>query len=328
MLDFRASLLDYLDSRVYHDYLGNFLVDMARKDLIQGSMTGANMCSLIASSLRMSEAFHVHPDMMPLIRAAAADLEDDDWIDHSRLPAEHGFLMFGEPWLTRDVWGLQMAFAAIHWRHGSANIGGVPTPGVWLTYFTDTNIEEDESTQRLMGELGHTTMNSIGRLHVNHIGFLAYREPVGPSTVMTDEAYAKFALDGDLAGPAPNPNRLVVALFRLLNQVIVETSEVPVDRPTVRRMTRKNLPVRVQTIKLRRKTKARDGEETVGEGHVEWSHSWAVRGHWAWRKCGPHHVLAEEYEKGYRARIYIAPYIKGPEDKPILLTEKVWGLAR
>jgi hypothetical protein len=54
-----------------------------------------------------------------------------------------------------------------------------------------------------------------------------------------------------------------------------------------------------------------------------------VRGHWRRQPCGPEHPLAEpDGHGGFVAIIYINPYIKGPEDKPLHLSNKVYDLAR
>lgn len=328
VLDHQAALIDYLDSSHYHSYMENFTADMVRKGKLVSTMTGKQMCETLQLSLRIAQPFHVQAEMMPLLRAAAMDLDEDDHIVHDRLPAESGFLVFDEPWAITDTWGLKVGIAAVHWRHGAANINGTQRAGIWLTYFSDVHDEDDEVTQNLIADLGADVMRRLGRFHVNHVTWWGYGDKVGPAEVVTDEQYARFATEGlSLAEATPNTQRMIVGLFRLLNQVIVEVSDVAVDRDRVRRMTRKNLPVRVQTIKLRRKERLRP--ETVhGEGHVDWQHQWPVRGHWAWRKCGPEHPSAEPYEKGHHTRVYVAPYWKGPEGAPILLTEKVWGLAQ
>ena len=66
----------------------------------------------------------------------------------------------------------------------------------------------------------------------------------------------------------------------------------------------------------------------VAGSSTEWSSRWIVRGHWAWRACGEQHPGAREYEKGWHTRLYIAPYIKGPDGLEIALHERVWYLNR
>lgn len=58
---------------------------------------------------------------------------------------------------------------------------------------------------------------------------------------------------------------------------------------------------------------------------VQWSHRWIVRGHWAWRHCSQEN--ADEGEIN-RKRVYIHPFIKGPEDRPLILKEKVYAVVR
>lgn len=327
VLDHQAALLDYLGSAYYRGFMHRFVDDMIRKGKIDPRTNGAALADQFAASLRIAQAVHVQRDMMPLVRAAALDLDDADHLVHSRVPAEHGFLMFDDPWLAPDVWGEQTVTAAIQWWHGTTRDQGRPTAGIWIVQYTDLTDERDAANQRLLEEYGHEVLNQLGRLHVNHLWFLPYKQPVGPMERPSHAEYAQFATDGlALAATYPNFARLIVALFRLLTQVIVDVSDAPIDRATARRVQRKNLPVRVQTVKLRRKEKP--ATEPHGEGHVEWQHSWVVRGHWAWRKCNADHPLAEPYEKGWHARVYIAPYFKGPDDKPLQVSEKVWGLAQ
>jgi hypothetical protein len=333
VLDHQATLIDYLDSTRYHRYMDSFTADMVRKGKVNDAITGTDLCRTVQQSLRVAQAFHVQSEMMPLLRAASVDLEDDDHLVHDRLPAEHGFLLFNEPWLTTDVWGATLTMAGFQWRHGSANLyspAGVGSheSGIWLTYFADLYDERDEVTQGLIEKVGMERMQELGRWHINHVTFLPYHQPVGPLERPNTEDYSRFATEGlTLATNTPNTERMVVALFRLLTQVIVEVADAPIDRPLVRRMTRKNLPARVQTVKLRRKERIRD-DEPHGDGHVDWQHSWAVRGHWAWRACRQDHPTAEPYDKGWHTRVYVAPYFKGPDDKPLKISEKVWGLAQ
>lgn len=332
VLDHQAALIDFLDSKAYRRNLKNFVEDMQSKK--QATLTpggGEQMAPWVRSSLRVAESFHVQADMMPLLKAAAMDLEETDYIVHERIPAEHGFLMFDEPWLTKDVWGAQIATNAIQWAHGSAGAAGHPgltIPGIWLVHYTDINDERDEVTRNLYEIHGDRFIRELGRLHVNHIWFLPYEQRVGPFSVPSPEDYQKYAFEGQvLLKETPNPARMVVALFRLLTQVIVEVRDAPIDRASARRAKRMNIPARVQTVKLRRK-EISYLNPAEGPTNVEWRHSWIVKGHWAWRHCGPDHPFAEPYEKGHHARVYIRPYFKGPEDKPLVVTEKVLDLAR
>lgn len=73
----------------------------------------------------------------------------------------------------------------------------------------------------------------------------------------------------------------------------------------------------VTIVSLRRRHYVSD-EEREAEAR-EYSHRWIVRGHMRNQAVGPRNA-----EGGQRhERVYIAPYIKGPEDKPLVLKDRV-----
>lgn len=57
---------------------------------------------------------------------------------------------------------------------------------------------------------------------------------------------------------------------------------------------------------------------SVQRGHasINYSHRWMVRGHWRLQPHGP--------ERSLRKPIWIDPYVKGPEDKPLDVRETIW----
>ena len=85
------------------------------------------------------------------------------------------------------------------------------------------------------------------------------------------------------------------------------------DRPTARRVKAAGLPPdagEVRVIDLRRPSGATRG----GGSAIEYSHRWMVSGHWRnqWMPAS----------KTHRAQ-WIAPHVKGPEDKPLVVREDV-----
>lgn len=106
--------------------------------------------------------------------------------------------------------------------------------------------------------------------------------------------------------------RLLTATFLFIEQRIL--SVVPAqpvqNRNAQRRLAkaakRGKLPD-VRVVRLRGRAEGQD--DAPGERHqVEWSHQWLVRGHWRsqWYPASSEH-----------RPLYIAPYTKGPADKPI-----------
>lgn len=95
----------------------------------------------------------------------------------------------------------------------------------------------------------------------------------------------------------------------LISERYIEIEEAKIPRPERRRMGRcgNNKPTQWRTAKLtRRESSKSEGETTT----VEWSHRWMVRPHWRkqWYPSLQQHKLK-----------YIHPYIKGPEDKELVL---------
>lgn len=110
--------------------------------------------------------------------------------------------------------------------------------------------------------------------------------------------------------------RLVYTTFAFIEQRILDTELVaePVrNRSTLRRLSagaNRKLPA-IRVVRLY----PREREEPSGQRRsVAWSHQWLVRGHWRqqyYRSDGTHRPL------------WIAPYVKGPSDKPLLVRPTV-----
>lgn len=100
--------------------------------------------------------------------------------------------------------------------------------------------------------------------------------------------------------------RWLQVLWRLAAQEVVIAGRQQVSRPVWRRKNNWREIKTVQVLTLRRASRGPHLEVPPPHG-VEWSHRWAVRGHWR----------NQWYPKLQRhCQIWIEPHIKGPEDKP------------
>lgn len=119
----------------------------------------------------------------------------------------------------------------------------------------------------------------------------------------------------DAANPIDVSDRgRLAALWTMAQQprICPPTTTHP-DRPTARRVKAAGLPPEagdVRVIDLRRPSGATPGSSST----VEYSHRWMVSGHWRnqWMPAS----------KTHRAQ-WIAPHVKGPEDKPLVVREDV-----
>jgi hypothetical protein len=111
--------------------------------------------------------------------------------------------------------------------------------------------------------------------------------------------------------------RVIAAFWSLVNDRITVERQEPMTRAVRRRMQRANLPqkpVRVITLRETRRTESGEGRA------VDWSHRWIVGGHWKQQPYGP--------RQAYRRAQWIAPFVKGPADKPLVIRETVRALKR
>jgi hypothetical protein len=113
---------------------------------------------------------------------------------------------------------------------------------------------------------------------------------------------------------------VLYSLWSMLGQhiALTETSKAP--RPSVKRWQRKHghEPEDIVVVTLRRPT-GHHGDDAPSGG-VDWTHQWIVDGHWRNQPYGAAHSL--------RRLQWIAPFIKGPEDKPLILPPKIRVVTR
>lgn len=108
---------------------------------------------------------------------------------------------------------------------------------------------------------------------------------------------------------------LVIASWLLMNQKeLAEDEQVHASRSAQKRIRRAGHsldPVRVVRIGQKHK----QPHSANGHSDREFSHRWIVQGHWRNQAYGEGRAL--------RRPKWIAPYVKGPEDKPLVVRETV-----
>lgn len=117
--------------------------------------------------------------------------------------------------------------------------------------------------------------------------------------------------------PVGTLDRLLQSFWVLSSQRIAVAETQLVDRHMRKRAAKVgHVPEDgIRVVTLRRPTQ----EQTGGSRLVEWSCRWVVSGHWReqW------YAKSEEHRP-----VWIAPYPKGPADKPLVLNDKVYRWVR
>jgi hypothetical protein len=116
-----------------------------------------------------------------------------------------------------------------------------------------------------------------------------------------------------------NTVSFMACLWIMVQQRIAISTRVQPDRHAGRRWERefKADPPPIIEITLRRPSGSPPVDENGRE--VEWSHRWIVGGHWR-----NQYVPSTQDHR----LTWIAPYVKGPDDKPLVLKDKVYSWTR
>ncbi len=273
----------------------------------------------LESLLNNSSMYFVKGEMTDLITYASERLEESDVLDFTLAPTQDGFVYFEKPIPLMDLRGttLHINMALWHFTHKDDLV-----VFMWNDqYRTPDPIANQIKDEAQKDKKSQLFLECIGRW--GFIGMVAAGDgqTVGQKLVEQDEETIKSYEDREGFTPVASGNfvRAIHAYWLLMNQTLVNVSEEQGDKRVARTMKQMKLPNLVNVIQYRR---TENDREYLGESNVQWSHRWIVRGHWRWQPF--------KNEKGQddRKRIWIAPFMKGPEDKPLVLTDKIYALTR
>lgn len=332
----RDLLRRFAGDAAFRDYAWRTVLgDLADGDIERiDASTVAYFADATARVVRRACAYRVSKDMSLLVQHAALQLDNEDLWDPGLAPTPEGLAYFEQPLPLRDAGGY---VHKVHWiAWGPVDIDG---NGFTLIYMFNDHNDPDSQAEVILGnpETGPVIREHLGRWGCVHGFVMPAGKPLGTAhldardrdlAVARAEDRARQALSRQVlrdmaealaAGRVPNsimdnPARYVHAFWLLLTQSISETTDEHV-RKTVRRIAQQaGLPARVRVVALRRS----EGSRRPGESTVDWAHRWVVRGHWRWQPYGP--------GRQQRRRTWIAPYVKGPDGKPIVVSDKVYDV--
>lgn len=340
VLDEQGALISHARSAAYEQMATRMIADVLGKSHMLGEEwaeralphANAHWREMVVPSMEKAEAYHVSTEMLTLAKWAAHLLPEDVSLERDMVPTASGFMMFEDALVGQEVWGRTTYTHAILWRPMTSKyIDYNRGDGIEIFCFNSFHDTRDEVTQKILRDMkakGIDPMQQIvllGHLAIDHVvsvGFGETQEPMLHIPEHYGDGWDAHRRDEWTEGRSPVPDnenwiRTVLAIFMLMNQTVTDTREIDVDRKTFKRARRMNLPGRVTIIHLRRM----EGSRSDHESDVEWQHRWVVRGHWRNQPYG-------SGEDKHYERIWIAPYIKGPEDKPLVVTDKVYALHR
>jgi hypothetical protein len=267
------------------------------------------------SALGMGETYCVAPDMAHLTNMAAEDMPPEPLLEGD-IPSTHGFMWVDGGVPIIDVRNAVNKIHALTWT----TVNGVVILMTW-TYKYDLT---DEVNARLAKDLPKEYRIVPELSWSGDLITLRYGTTPQPSIAYTglgdrliefrdDENGQAILRYLDTGEPVPEENAQMkvssaqwfITACRLMQQTLATRTRETVRPKALRRFDLKDDTITV--VRLRRPKYA----EAEGHGEVEWNFQWIVRGHW---RNQPY--KDESGEVVYR-RIYIAPFLKGPEGKPL-----------
>jgi len=318
MSDWEVALDKQLDGWLFYNsdkgqaYLTGYTesVEAAyEQDRLDG--TTRTMARILPQVLWQSDPIYVTSEMCDLLDAAWPSFQPEA-LTREDLLVPAGFVWLARPVFTIDVRGNRMAHRALAWY--SVQATNTKRDGLVLYTFADPEDRDDywEPGGRGSGLFGSAPA-------VGFMTALWYGEGWDSEIATTDTRSGDEEIDAEMAKVANDEMaRFTMALWRLLNQRIAVGLKRPPSRATRRRFARasKAEPKYITVVTLRRpKNLGEDGDHHP----VNWSHRWLVSGHWRW----------QPYKDGTVKQVWISPYIKGPDDAPLVIRgARVFRLAR
>lgn len=102
--------------------------------------------------------------------------------------------------------------------------------------------------------------------------------------------------------------RWICSASMFVEQRIAESSTASVGKHVAHRAAKFRIPPHCHVVQMRRLDRRCDGGSSERQAAIEWQCQWLVRGHWR-QQFHP--------KAGRHVPRWIAPYVKGPHDKPM-----------
>lgn len=313
------------NGRLYYD---GFQKSLNEREDDQSGSTGVVDVTW-ASTYPFEEAplYLVTAEMAEVARHAALTMEDQPLLQ-SDFPSEAGLILLdGNYPHAPDVHDQNIGVAAFGWvpcRFGTSGSGWRSRSqpeweqdsraGIILTLFSDFADEADDINKQLKmreRELARFPRLSLFHIHPWQLGVNI------PDAV--DPMWERAAIGTQGVQSTQLFLRTFITLLTLMRQRIAVTSEPALPRQIRRTAARQARTVPALRVVTLRRAYARSAEKSAEAQPVSWSQRWIVSGHWRqqwYASIGAHR------------QIWIAPFVKGPQDKPLVLPDEVYKLRR
>lgn len=275
--------------------------------VLEGFLDSPKQAALfMVQHLLHAESYYVSENIGSTLCGAAASLPDET-LAPDVVPCQMGWLWFSTPLAVpgvharRDLTCQTANVRAISWSRSYRRAsGGIQVFG--------GSSPEPANTPLGVILLAYFDCSGTHPRHLALIDSWVHTNRLSEAPAVPEEHdFTDAALQGGEA-IAPFVRRIFYSFSVFVQQRILVTSQQQAERHTRKRLEREGFKLEpvVRVVELRRK---QTRSEHHGESEpVEWSHQWIVSGHWR-----------QQWYPSLNANqpIWVMPYVKGPEDKPL-----------
>lgn len=308
-LDAQRDLYEFTVSPFGHVYLSSFVDEMiqsygggveeagvTRDGIVQDLRDGQER------TLREAQTYAVADDMLDLVEFAARSLPPETVMQPEDLPSPHGFVLLPRGmgfWDPDDLENEKRVYAPIR-----AIAWSILDDEVMVFWYTATADLIGMSAANLEAAMRQTRMSLSQALPIKF--------GCGPAWVIRN------------VNPAPKYNgaveilRFIMAFWHLSMQIVSARETHLPERHAAKRFTRAtDRPSPTVTIVCLRRQRHPDSTGSMPPTCADptFHHRWLVRGHWRQQPYGP--------GRAFKRPVWIAPFVKGPDDAPLKLHSTV-----
>lgn len=329
-LDGCLKLQEWAKSSMGQKFLEGLINDVTDAPGVQSLVKQCFLQSIGAAQMLSSaggtstEVMAVTSEIGHVLETAAATIPNYQ-LDMSDVIAPYGYVYFEDPLVMPDSYGRALVVRSLSWALAEVLASSTATE-VSITYDDPTtHVAEHHGDELKQGLIIFLKTDPLDPRDSFFSGIDPER--VDPDAVRLLEAHTggvipmwggMWVVGQEPKGPVA---RLLTALFRFIGEPWIEERDESPGRACIRRAQRagsKQSSVRV--VHLRKKAvTGGGGESSDDESHREYSCRFLVRGHWRmqWYPSQKRH-----------APKWIFPYVKGPEDKPLVVKDRVFSVDR
>ena len=324
-LDAQTDLIHSFTTLAGREYTNGFIQSLASAGMFDsrtGELAPADpeYASFIVghaqSLLHECEPIYVSDELTGMIDDIADGFKPEPLLA-SDLLTPSGFAYFAKPLYIRDRRDLQMPFRAVQWnplidvngRGEPATVDGQAVySGVVITLYAHRD-DGDPMDGQFAEERGLRYRQRPSEIKIG--GSDLAMEYV--TTLRFNQQSKVYESDNSIRDMFVH----IKVFFRLCQQTIAWPHRERVARPTWKRARAGWKDIKeVVVFTLRR---AKHPKYEGPEREVQWSHRWVVQGHWRQQWYPSEQV---------HRQVWVAPYIKGPDGKPLILKRRAFELVR